>query len=184
MTSPAIGHVSSRARTGTSTISYVRRHPTHGKRRRANPHDEKQETESTRRFRSDATHPTVTSIAEVFDRPRTCAYADMNRLKSNGAIPATRVRAPRSVSDESTLTVLAALSGVGIGHYSRRLRQGTSEERFPAYSAGRRPGEHLGDAHLLQNIVPSRALPDSSPDADCGAYVPAEAGHYVLGCAI
>jgi hypothetical protein len=27
------------------------------------------------------------SIAGVFDRPTTCAYADMNRLKSNDAIP-------------------------------------------------------------------------------------------------
>jgi hypothetical protein len=27
------------------------------------------------------------SIADVLDRPPTCAYADMNLLKSNGAIP-------------------------------------------------------------------------------------------------
>jgi hypothetical protein len=62
------------------------------------------------------------SIAEVFGRPSTCPYADMNRLKSNEAISRPRVRAPRSVSDESAVTVLAALASAGTGYYSRRLR--------------------------------------------------------------
>jgi hypothetical protein len=51
------------------------------------------------------------------------------------------------VSDESALTVLAALADVGISDYSRRLRESESGVRFPAYSDGRRLAEHTGDAH-------------------------------------
>lgn len=69
---------------------------------------------------------------------------------------ATRVRAPRSVSDESALTVLAALAGVGIRYYSRRLRKGSSRVRFPAYSAGRRPAEHNGNAHCCRDTTNSQ----------------------------
>jgi hypothetical protein len=43
---------------------------------------------------NDTTHPAAMSIAVVFGRPPTCAYADMDHLKSNEAIR-SREFAPR-----------------------------------------------------------------------------------------
>jgi hypothetical protein len=43
-------------------------------------------TATSRRLSNSRLHPAAMSVAGVFDRPPTCAYADMNRLKSNGAI--------------------------------------------------------------------------------------------------
>jgi hypothetical protein len=57
------------------------------------------------------------------------------------------------VSDESALTVLAALADVGIAHYSRRLRSDMSGVRFPAYSAGRRLAGHSGNAHCFAGMI-------------------------------
>ena len=45
------------------------------------------------------------------------------------------------------MTVHATLAGVGIGYYSRRLRQSVSGARFPACAAGRRQAEHIGNAN-------------------------------------
>jgi hypothetical protein len=56
------------------------------------------------------------------------------------------------VPNESVLTALAALAGDGTGHYSRRLRQGESGVRFPAYSAGRRLAEHRGNARYSREL--------------------------------
>jgi hypothetical protein len=46
------------------------------------------------------------------------------------------------------LTVLAALASAGIEYYSRRLREGTSEVRFPAYDAGGASAEYIGKRQL------------------------------------
>jgi hypothetical protein len=58
----------------------------------------------------------------VFDWSPTCAYADMHHTEIERRDSTTRVRAPRSASDESALTVRAALAGDGFGYYSRRRR--------------------------------------------------------------
>jgi len=49
-----------------------------------------------------------------------------------------RVRSARSVAPESAPPVHAAMAGDPITFYSRRERQGTSEERFPGVRSGRR----------------------------------------------
>jgi hypothetical protein len=85
-------------------------------------------------------------------------------LKIERSDSAARVRSPRSVSDESALTVRAAPAGDGIGHYSRRLRQGASEVRFPAYSAGRRSVEHIGNAHCDRFLAAASAPTAASGD--------------------
>jgi hypothetical protein len=97
-----------------STIGYHQRHPLHGKKRFSNSHNENARTEVDARNRYGRfpatycgraawrTRPQPTSADDVprcgdtaargtnerrrCVRPPTCAYADMNRLKSNGAI--------------------------------------------------------------------------------------------------
>jgi hypothetical protein len=77
------------------------------------------------------------SMPDVFGGRRPAEHADTDRLKSRAAIP-RREFVPRDpCRTESALAVHATLAGVGIGYYSRRLRQGPSEARFPACGAGR-----------------------------------------------
>ena len=95
------------------------------------------------------------SIAVVVGWPPTCAYADMIRLKSNGAIP-RREFVPAIRVGRISFDGACRVGRRGIRHYSRRLREGESRVRFPAYSAGRRLDDHSGDAHLLRK--PSRGL--------------------------
>jgi hypothetical protein len=54
---------------------------------------------------------------------------------------APRVRDARSAAFESAMLVHAAMAGVEERYYSRRMRQSTSAERFPAGVAG---GEMAG----------------------------------------
>jgi hypothetical protein len=98
-----------------STISQLGLHPSHGKKRPANSHNENARPEvdaanrcgrfpaapcerpgvrahsrhhaTTSKCAETRRHPAAMSIAAAFGWPPTCAYADMNRLKSNEAIP-------------------------------------------------------------------------------------------------
>ena len=70
------------------------------------------------------------------------------------------------MSDESALTMLAALAGVGIRYYSRRLRKSKSRVRFPAYSAGRRLAEHSGDAQVVLVTTSTQLAQDIIEELD------------------
>jgi len=75
----------------------------------------------------------VAHTGRPFGARRVSAKLEIDRRNSP-----PRVRNARSVTFAPAMPVHAAIAGVGIGHYSRRGRQGKSEDRFPAARSGRR----------------------------------------------
>jgi hypothetical protein len=126
-----------------STIGYHQRHPLHGKKRFSNSHNENARTEVDARNRYGRFPATYCGRAAWRTRPQPTSADDVPRCGDTAARGTnerrrcvrlaadlrvrryespeiersdspTRVRAPRSVSDESASTVLAALAGVGL----------------------------------------------------------------------
>ncbi len=85
------------------------------------------------RARHDDLRSRVAREGRPFGARRVSAKPEIDRRDSP-----PRVRHARSVASGLAMPVHAAIAGVGIGHYSRRQRQGKSEERFPAARSGRR----------------------------------------------
>ena len=109
--------------------------------------DNDQQTAAALKTKDQISGALLQTLARLRVRGRVGRPADLRSLPPQSpeidrSDSSPRVRHARSVTPESALSVHAAMAAARIGHYSRRRRQGTSEERFPAGVAGRRRGRH------------------------------------------